>query len=68
MAAHKKHPSVRRRQNKAATQATLTRPALRSVEDLSDLTVVEIRAQCEPRIELDPGVRVLAEVGEREGV
>lgn len=44
MPAKKKDPSTRRRRNKAPTSATLTRPALRSVEDYSDLTVAQLRA------------------------
>lgn len=43
MPAKKKDPSVRARRNKSATRATLKRTPLRPVEDLSDLTVVELR-------------------------
>lgn len=43
MPAPKKDPSVRARRNKSTTRATLTRPALRSVEDLSDLKVTDLR-------------------------
>ncbi len=43
MPAKLKDPSTRARRNKASTKATLTRRALRSVEDFADLTVLELR-------------------------
>lgn len=45
MPAKKKDVSARARRNKAPSRATLTRPALRSVEDFSDLTVAQLRAR-----------------------
>lgn len=43
MPAKKKDPSTRRRRNKAASSATLKRPTLRSVDDFTDLTLVQLR-------------------------
>ena len=45
MPAKKKDVSARARRNKAPSRATLQRPALRSVEEFSDLTVVQLRAR-----------------------
>lgn len=45
MPAKKKDVSARARRNQSPTRATLQRPALRSVEDFSDLTVAQLRAR-----------------------
>lgn len=40
-----KDPSTRQRRNAKSTKTSLERPALRSVEDLADLTVAQLRAK-----------------------
>lgn len=45
MPAKKKDVSARARRNQSPTKATLQRPALRSVADFTDLTVVQLRAR-----------------------
>lgn len=45
MPARKKDPSVRARRNKTASRATLTRAALRSVDEFADLSIAQLRAE-----------------------
>ena len=45
MPARKKDPSARARANKAASAATLERRTLRSVDELTDLTVAQLRSK-----------------------
>lgn len=47
MPARKKDASARSRRNTAASAATLSRRTLRSVDDLTDLTVAQLRAKLE---------------------
>lgn len=66
MPAHKKHPSTRRRQNKASTAATLPARGLSVVPDPVDytgLTVAQLRAEIDLRNEDRPAAEHLARTG-----
>ena len=65
MPARKKDPSVRARRNKTASRATLTRPALRSVDEFADLSVAQLRAEIDAINERRPADQQVSKGGSK---
>jgi hypothetical protein len=65
MPARKKDPSVRARRNKTSSRATLTRRALRSVDEFADLSVAQLRAEIDTVNEGRPADQQLSKGGSK---